>query len=487
MKTLVLLCLFFFPFFAQAQVVISEIMYDLEGSDAGREWIEVYNAGADAVDLSSWRLFENESNHKLSLSLGSAILAPGTFAIIADNANLFLEENTGFLGTVFDSSFSLKNSAETLVIRDANLDDIDSVTYNPDIGAAGDGNSLTLQNGVWVAIPPTPGEGSMTSDDAIGDDVDDTAPAIQTNLVDSEKEITAPQKRAFITVNAGKDRTMVVGAAEFFEADAYKQDGSENLYVSYTWNFGNGMVRDGKKVLHQYNYPGKYAVWVSGVTADQSDRLSSTDRITVSVEPVDLFISSVRPDAIALTNNSGRELNLTLWSLRAGSAYFMFPLNTILLPHTTVYFPSRITNLDSRDPNLVALLYPNGIVKSVYAQEMAKTFASAPVNIAPMISQSSASSIVEETSSSSTFVAGLIPEAGNHSIEEAQIASVASSLKQSGGNLYVYLLALLIILGSAIIAVLVLGERSNVIQESTVENSTQLSAHDFTIIEKKEE
>lgn len=38
-----LLLLIFIPFPLFAQVVINEIMYDLEGSDDGREWVEIKN------------------------------------------------------------------------------------------------------------------------------------------------------------------------------------------------------------------------------------------------------------------------------------------------------------------------------------------------------------------------------------------------------------------------------------------------------------
>ena len=39
------------PCAAFAQVVFTEVMYDLpSGSDSGREWVEVFNAGAAPVD-----------------------------------------------------------------------------------------------------------------------------------------------------------------------------------------------------------------------------------------------------------------------------------------------------------------------------------------------------------------------------------------------------------------------------------------------------
>ena len=42
------------PFVASAQVVISEIMYDVSGevgADDTREWVEIFNAGSTAQEL----------------------------------------------------------------------------------------------------------------------------------------------------------------------------------------------------------------------------------------------------------------------------------------------------------------------------------------------------------------------------------------------------------------------------------------------------
>ena len=52
---------------ARAEVVINEIMYDLEGTDTGREWIEIYNNSNSSVDLSSYKLFEADTNHELTI------------------------------------------------------------------------------------------------------------------------------------------------------------------------------------------------------------------------------------------------------------------------------------------------------------------------------------------------------------------------------------------------------------------------------------
>lgn len=108
--------LLFAPITALAAVEITNIVYDVEGADEGREWLEVTNKGGEAVDISKFKLLEAGVNHKLTIAAGSAVLAPGTSAVITQSPPTFLSEHSGFAKAVFKSSFSLSNTGETLAI-----------------------------------------------------------------------------------------------------------------------------------------------------------------------------------------------------------------------------------------------------------------------------------------------------------------------------------------------------------------------------------
>jgi hypothetical protein len=145
------------PAGASAQTIITEVMYDLsEGSDSGREWIEIFNAGSAPIDLTALRLFESGTNHKIA---GSGTLAPGTYAIVADNAEKFRADWPAFSGSLFDSAFSLSNSGETIELRDAKGTVLDTATFASGMGGNGTGDSLQRRNtGVpFEAGIPTPG------------------------------------------------------------------------------------------------------------------------------------------------------------------------------------------------------------------------------------------------------------------------------------------------------------------------------------------
>ena len=145
------------PASASGAVLITEIMYDLEGADSGHEWIEITNTGSGAVNVGAWRLFENGVNHKLTLFAGSsAVLQAGQSAIIADKPDNFVARYPE-VTPVFDSAFSLSNETETLMLKNAAGTVVDQVTYRSSLGAKGDGASLHLEGEILVPALPNPG------------------------------------------------------------------------------------------------------------------------------------------------------------------------------------------------------------------------------------------------------------------------------------------------------------------------------------------
>lgn len=157
LRSLVLFFLIGTPASASGVVLITEFMYDLEGADSGYEWVEITNTGERPVDVGAWRLFEQGVNHKLTLFAGSsAVLQPGQSAIVADKPENVLARYPG-LEPVFDSTFSLSNEGETLMLKNAAGATVDQVTYRSSAGANGDGASLHLEGEVLVPALPNPG------------------------------------------------------------------------------------------------------------------------------------------------------------------------------------------------------------------------------------------------------------------------------------------------------------------------------------------
>lgn len=138
-------------------IIINEIMYDASGSDDGKEWLELLNVGPISADITEWKLVENDVDHGLSLIQGPTLIGVADFAVIAEDSDVFIAEHPDFTGILFDSSFSLSNTGETLAIKDTQHVIRAEATYDASAGAVGDGRTLQHFDAGFIAALPTPG------------------------------------------------------------------------------------------------------------------------------------------------------------------------------------------------------------------------------------------------------------------------------------------------------------------------------------------
>ncbi len=121
---------------AVPQLLITEIMADpTKVADASGEWFEVFNAGADPVDLAGWRIVSGPSGSEQHVIAASIPVASGGFAVIGNNTN------SGTNGGVteqysYGTVIALNNSnTDWLVLKLADGTVIDSVSYSAHSGA----------------------------------------------------------------------------------------------------------------------------------------------------------------------------------------------------------------------------------------------------------------------------------------------------------------------------------------------------------------
>jgi len=420
-----------------AAVVINEIMYDLkEGSDTGREWIEITNTGTDAITLTDWKLYEANTNHALTLSQGSETIPAGGFAIIASDVTKFLADNTGFSGTIFDSSFSLSNTGESLAIRDANLADIDGATYTSNQGGAGDGNSLQKVGTTWQGGIPTPGASNSstpttgTNSSQQETSATSTGSTSTTNTSVGSSFPVEPQ----IFASAGESKRIVaVGGTTTFSGRVWglKKEPIENARM--LWNFGDGSTTEGKTVAHAYRYPGTYIITLDA----SSGYYSASDRVTVEAVSADVVISSIgdsQSSFVELYNKSPYELDLSFWSIRAGNLTFVIPEHTFVAAGAKIKFAREVTGITSNTLASVALYYPNGIPANSYSLGTPLSTSSSPTNntqqvVVKKIVKEQAQSNQENTKntvlSQNTIAQEELPE------ENAQSASVGNAYPET--------------------------------------------------------
>lgn len=157
----------FFIFFliipiASSSVIINEIMYNPSGADNNHEWLELYNKGDEEVDLSGWKFYEADSNHRLTLEQGNNMsILPQEHLVIVQDTETFLQDYENYTNKILDSSFSLSNDGELLIIKDSAENTFDSIIdilyYYSSQGADGNGMSLCKIDNEWQECIPTPG------------------------------------------------------------------------------------------------------------------------------------------------------------------------------------------------------------------------------------------------------------------------------------------------------------------------------------------
>ncbi len=124
---------FLFLHFSAAEPAPSAIVVTEVGAyeSTQHEWIEVYNSGQEPVDVANWIFWEGGVNHELTLARGAnMVLEPETFAIIAQNADNFLQDYPFVTSTMFDSAWgTLNESGEEVGLKDAAGEFVEKFIY----------------------------------------------------------------------------------------------------------------------------------------------------------------------------------------------------------------------------------------------------------------------------------------------------------------------------------------------------------------------
>lgn len=121
---------------ASASVIFTEIFYNLNGTESGAtEWVEIYNSGASAVDMSGWVYGDSQDNLLAGGFGAGTILGAGEVAVLVfQDASVFQSIwGAGVRVINIDTQVTLANTAsptnETVALFDADMNLIDEVNY----------------------------------------------------------------------------------------------------------------------------------------------------------------------------------------------------------------------------------------------------------------------------------------------------------------------------------------------------------------------
>ena len=390
-------------------IKITEIAYDLEGSDSSREWIEIYNDTSIEVSIDSIFLLEGEVHHKIrSTDSEEILILPGSYAILADNPDSFLTDNPLHIGALFDSSFSLKNiSGEELAITNKEKKILHRISYTSSQGANGDGNTLhILSNGEIIAGPPSPG----------------SRYAVHTRRnFPSESASTQNNTEIFIKVTEPLFRNVIN------HFTAVKLVFGREILQEVRWNLGDGVDALGSGVFHRYTRNGTYLVNISDI---YTGNVIATKKLTVVDPNIALMQAG---DSLLFVNNSTEDLEVSKWIfLSTFPSKFQFPENSFVQAGGSIVIPVRI-----RENDRIEIRSPLGkLILKVDLQKKESVNASLPV------------ASTKETKREEDVVAE--KEDFTSEIKKSEIKLVLSK-----NNLWIWLSALLLLLIIALLPLVI--------------------------------
>lgn len=143
------LIIFVFSLFLVKDVfalTITEIMFNPEGNDLSREWLEVVNNTNQPLEILSgrngWRINDG-SNHlfKENIQVG-----PGEIFVIVQDKETFLKEYPNFNGKAVQANFSLKNENGKIQIFDEKKNLLTEVSYQKSCGGDNNGYTIIFEN-----------------------------------------------------------------------------------------------------------------------------------------------------------------------------------------------------------------------------------------------------------------------------------------------------------------------------------------------------
>ncbi len=393
MNTWVLAAVFFLlaPFTVHAapsDIAISEAMFNPTGVDTGFEYIVLENKGTSPVDMTGWDLYPSGIGYftfpTFTLGAGSRVTiylrAVGTNDAVhfyhTAVAGKEIKENMGNTSgsvALFSSTSHTDSALVDFVEYGKAGQTWESSADKMKLWTKGEFISLTDFEEGQVLSRKDAGHGlSSWEIKNVSAGAPTPPPATESDpqkeqsasVTDSGSKVySGPEIKPKIRAYAGRDRSSVSGAAVVFEGKAlgWQDDILSGDQIRYVWNFGDGVLADGKKIPHIYEYPGVYTATFYVVSGEESE--GDSVKITITENPVRL--SEILPGTdgwVELTNPSAQDIDISGWQLRAGGQKtFVFPRETVLAARSFVVFPARVTALEFSGENADSFLfYPNG-------------------------------------------------------------------------------------------------------------------------------
>lgn len=147
--------------YMKGDLLINEIMYAPTGDEP--EWVELFNASPDTINLKNWRISDSNVSTKSLISQNDVIIPSASFIVVAKDMNFFTL-HPGVSTVIADFAALNNTTADAVVLYDSRLVTIDSLMYAPLWGGR---NGKSLER-IDIAAPGTSMMNWETSQDSLG-------------------------------------------------------------------------------------------------------------------------------------------------------------------------------------------------------------------------------------------------------------------------------------------------------------------------------
>jgi hypothetical protein len=447
------------PHAAHAEIRINEVAWMGTSNSQYEEWIELYNDGS-SQSLDGWKIYKAGGSTTLitlsgTISAGQYFLVCRTTPSVSSPLGGACDVNGTFGGS------GLNNTSEHILLKDSGgstIDDIDATSGWP-AGDASTKETMQKSSSGWITAAGTPGTLNGTGDGNGGNNNGNNNGGGNNNgnptttddgiASDETAGVSVQPSNVYSTMLLKVDapKTAIVGSPVHFRAQALDFDRSDIFKGHYTWNMGDGNVKEFALGFRQtndgfdytYAYPGTYSVdvkyfhsYLNGVPAELEQKF------TVDVLAATLSISKIYPDgSLELKNTSGTSIDVSNWQVRDMTGKtFTFAPDTFIPAGKSTVFPASVTKLMPFSG--IQIFTPSGalVVSSLASTTHATSY-------------SSTKKISMKTPTPEGEVLGVENSATTTPV-------VSTEKKSHGGNTLVYIMGCIILVLVAVIAVLLL-------------------------------
>ncbi len=112
----------------QGDIVINEISFKQDSTQASGDWIEFYNVSKDTISLSGWELTTKDD--ELFKFPESSYIFPNDYFVVCKSRADYLKYYDDYNLCKIDMGFGFSSKKDKIIIVDANLQTVDSLYYN---------------------------------------------------------------------------------------------------------------------------------------------------------------------------------------------------------------------------------------------------------------------------------------------------------------------------------------------------------------------